>query len=114
MNIITPLSRDIQDISKLLGERLEHSKKIECSFGTLTLYPITDLTIAIYSHGEYVKNVGEVDYTGKKFEPISEEVNMCFDPLETEKVIFKGITKRWYSVNLEQTRLYCATSNLVG
>lgn len=91
MNIITPLSRDIQDISKLLGERLEHSKKIECSFGTLTLYPITDLTIAIYSHGEYVKNVGEVDYTGKKFEPISEEVNMCFDPLETEKVIFKGI-----------------------
>ena len=91
MNIITPLSRDIQDISKLLGERLEHSKKIECSFGTLTLYPITDLTIAIYSHGEYVKNVGEVDYTGKKFEPTSEEVNMCFDPLETEKVIFKGI-----------------------
>ena len=44
MNKIAPLSRDIQDISKLLGKHLEHSKKIECSFETLTLYPITDIT----------------------------------------------------------------------
>ena len=84
---------DIKDISKpLYSEYIEHGYKIKCSFETFTLYPITDLTIAIYSRGEYVKNVGEVDYIGKKFEPIDEGVNMCFDPLEIEKIIFKGIT----------------------
>jgi hypothetical protein len=83
---------DIKDISKpLYSEYIEHGYKIKCSFETFTLYPITDLTIAIYSRGEYVKNVGEVDYIGKKFEPIDEGVNMCFDPLEIEKIIFKGI-----------------------
>ena len=86
------LSSDIQGISKPIGKRLEHSKEIECSFGTFTLYPITDITIAIYGKGEYVENVGEVDFIGKKFEPIDEGVNMCFDPLEIEKIIFKGIT----------------------
>lgn len=91
MNKIAPLSRDIQDISKLLGKHLEHSKKIECSFETLTLYPITDITIAIYSNGEFVKGVGEVDYIGKNFEPISEGVNMCCNTQEIEKIIFKGI-----------------------
>lgn len=65
---------DIKDISKLLGKRLEHSKEIQCSFGTFTLYPITDMTIAIYSRGEFTKNVGEID-------PFS----------FAERVIFKGI-----------------------
>ena len=49
---------DIKDISKPLGKRLEHSKEIQCSFGTFTLYPIADITIAIYSNGEFTKNVG--------------------------------------------------------
>lgn len=61
------LSSDIQGISKPIGERLEHSKEIECSFGIFTLYPITDITIAIYGKGEYVKNVGKVDFIGKNF-----------------------------------------------
>lgn len=87
------LSSDIQGISKPIGKCLEHSKEIECSFGTFTLYPITDITIAIYGKGEFVKNVGEVDFIGKNFEPVSEEtnMNMCFETGETEKVIFKGI-----------------------
>lgn len=85
------LSSDIQGISKPIGKCLEHSKEIECSFGTFTLYPITDITIAIYGEGEFVKNVGEVDFIGKNFEPVSEETNMCFETGETEKVIFKGI-----------------------
>lgn len=87
----TSLSSDIQGISKPIGKRLEHSKKIECSFGTFTLYPITDITIAIYSNGEFVKNVGEVDFIGKNFQPISKEVNMCCNTKEFEKLIFKGI-----------------------
>lgn len=82
---------DIKDISKLLGKRLEHSKEIQCSFGTFTLYPITDITIAIYSNGEFTENVGQVDFVGKDFEPVSEETNMCFETGETEKIIFKGI-----------------------
>ena len=68
------LSSDIQGIFKLLGKRLKHSKEIQCSFGTFTLYPITDMTIAIYSRGEFTKNVGEID-------PFS----------FAERVIFKGI-----------------------
>ena len=35
--------------------------------------------------------MGEVDFIGKNFEPVSEETNMCFETGETEKVIFKGI-----------------------
>ena len=85
------LSSNIQGISKPIGERLEHSKEIECSFGIFKLYPITDITIAIYGKGEYVKNVGKVDFIGKNFEPVSEKTNMCFETGETEKVIFKGI-----------------------
>ena len=69
------LSSDIQGIFKLLGKRLKHSKEIQCSFGTFTLYPITDMTIAIYSRGEFTKNVGEID-------PFS----------FAERVIFKGIS----------------------
>lgn len=91
MNKLMPLSSNIQDIFKLLEERLEYSKKIECSFRTFTLYPITDLTIAIYSRGEFVENVGEVDFARKNFQPISEEVNMCCNTKEFERVIFKGI-----------------------
>lgn len=68
------LSSDIQGIFKLLGKRLKHSKEIQCSFGTFTLYPITDMTIAIYSRGEFTKNVGEID-------PFS----------FAKRVIFKGI-----------------------
>lgn len=68
------LSSDIQGIFKLLGKRLKHSKEIQCSFGTFTLYPITDMTIAIYSRGEFTKNVGEID-------PFS----------FAERIIFKGI-----------------------
>ena len=84
---------DIKDISKSLYSKcIEHGYKIKFSSIEFQLHPITDLTIAIYSRGEYVKNVGEVDYIGKKFEPIDEGVNMCFDPLEIEKIIFKGIT----------------------
>ena len=85
------LSSDIQGIFKLLGKRLEHSKEIQCSFGTFTLYPITDITIAIYSNGEFTKNVGQVDFVGKDFQPISEGVNMCCNTLEVQKIIFKGI-----------------------
>ena len=84
---------DIKDISKSLYSKcIEHGYKIKFSSIEFQLHPITDLTSAIYSRGEYVKNVGEVDYIGKKFEPIDEGVNMCFDPLEIEKIIFKGIT----------------------
>lgn len=84
---------DIKDISKSLYSKcIEHGYKIKFSSIEFQLHQITDLTIAIYSRGEYVKNVGEVDYIGKKFEPIDEGVNMCFDPLEIEKIIFKGIT----------------------
>lgn len=91
-NISISLS-DIKDISKpLYSKCIEHGHKIKFSSIEFQLHPITDLTIAIYSRGEYVKNVGEVDYIGKKFEPIDEGVNMCFDPLEIEKIIFKGIT----------------------
>lgn len=91
-NISISLS-DIKDISKPLYRKcIEHGHKIKFSSIEFQLHPITDLTIAIYSRGEYVKNVGEVDYIGKKFEPIDEGVNMCFDPLEIEKIIFKGIT----------------------
>lgn len=82
---------DIKDISKPLGKRLEHSKEIQYSFGTFTLYPITDITIAIYSNGEFTENVGQVDFVGKNFEPISEGVNMCRNTGEIEKFIFKGI-----------------------
>lgn len=35
--------------------------------------------------------MGEVDFIGKNFEPVSEETNMCFETGETEKIIFKGI-----------------------
>lgn len=86
---------DIKDISKqLYGECIEHGHKIKCPFGEFQLYPITDLTIAIYSHGEFRKNVGEIDpfsFAGKNFEPVSEETTMCFETGEIEKVIFKGI-----------------------
>lgn len=90
MNKIMPLSSN-QDIFKLLEERLEYSKKIECSFETLMLYPITDITIAIYSNGEFTKNVGQVDFVGKDFQPVSEKVNMCCNTKELQKIIFKGI-----------------------
>lgn len=86
---------DIKDISKqLYSECIEHGHKIKCSFGEFQLHPITDITIAIYSHGEFRKNVGEIDpfsFVGKNFQPISEGVNMCCNTLEIEKVIFKGI-----------------------
>lgn len=86
---------DIKDISEqLYNECIEHGYKIKCPFGEFQLHPITDLTIAIYSHGEFTKNVGEIDpfsFACKKFEPVSEETNMCFETGETEKVIFKGI-----------------------
>ncbi len=82
---------DIKDISKLLGKRLKHSKEIQCSFGTFTLYPITDMTIAIYSNGEFTENVGQVDFVGKDFQPVSKKVNMCCNTSEFERVIFKGI-----------------------
>lgn len=58
---------DIKDISKLLGKRLEHSKEIQCSFGTFTLYPITDITIAIYGKGEFVKKRGRSRFYRQKF-----------------------------------------------
>lgn len=87
---------DIKDISKqLYSECIEHGHKIKCSFGEFQLHPITDITIAIYSHGEFRKNVGEIDpfsFVGKNFQPISKGVNMCCNTLEIEKVIFKGIT----------------------
>ena len=93
-NISISLS-DIKDISKpLYSEYIEHGYKIKCSFGEFQLHPITDLTIAIYSRGEFTKNVGEIDpfsFACKKFEPVSEEANMCFDTGEIERVIFKGI-----------------------
>ncbi len=93
-NISISLS-DIKDISKqLYSECIEHGHKIKCSFGEFQLHPITDITIAIYSHGEFRKNVGEIDpfsFVGKNFQPISEGVNMCCNTLEIEKVIFKGI-----------------------
>ena len=86
---------DIKDISKsLYSECIEHGHKIKCPFGEFQLHPITDLTIAIYSRGEFTKNVGEIDpfsFACKKFEPVSEGVNMCCNTLEFEKVIFKGI-----------------------
>ena len=86
---------DIKDISKqLYSECIEHGHKIKCPFGEFQLHPITDLTIAIYSRGEFTKNVGEIDpfsFACKKFEPVSEGVNMCCNTLEIEKVIFKGI-----------------------
>ncbi len=86
---------DIKDISKsLYSECVEHGHKIKCPFGEFQLHPITDLTIAIYSRGEFTKNVGEIDpfsFACKKFEPVSKEANMCFDTKEIEKVIFKGI-----------------------
>lgn len=86
---------DIKDISKqLYSECIEHGHKIKYPFGEFQLHPITDLTIAIYSRGEFTKNVGEIDpfsFVGKNFQPISEGVNMCCNTLEIEKVIFKGI-----------------------
>lgn len=86
---------DIKDISKsLYSECIEHGHKIKCPFGEFQLHPITDLTIAIYSRGEFTKNVGEIDpfsFVGKNFQPISEGVNMCCNTLEIERVIFKGI-----------------------
>ena len=89
------LSSDIQGISKqLYSECIEHGHKIKCSFGEFQLYPITDLMIAIYSHGEFRKNVGEIDpfsFAGKNFEPITEGTSICFETGEIEKVIFKGI-----------------------
>ena len=91
----TSLSSDIQGISKqLYSECIEHGHKIKCSFREFQLYPITDLMIAIYSHGEFRKNVGEIDpfsFAGKNFEPITEGTNICFETGEIEKVIFKGI-----------------------
>ncbi len=86
---------DIKDISKsLYSECIEHGYKIKFPSEEVQLYPITDLTIAIYSRGEFTKNVGEIDpfsFACKKFEPVSEGVNMCCNTLEIEKVIFKGI-----------------------
>jgi|GEM_PF-1388265 hypothetical protein len=86
---------DIKDISKqLYNECIEHGYKIKFPSEEVQLYPITDLTIAIYSRGEFTKNVGEIDpfsFACKKFEPVSEGVNMCCNTLEIEKVIFKGI-----------------------
>ncbi|QWB90860.1 MAG: DUF3450 domain-containing protein [Candidatus Saccharimonas sp.] len=86
---------DIKDISKsLYSECIEHGHKIKYPFGEFQLHPITDLTIAIYSRGEFTKNVGEIDpfsFVGKNFQPISEGVNMCCNTLEIERVIFKGI-----------------------
>ena len=86
---------DIKDISKqLYNECIEHGYKIKFPSEEVQLYPITDLTIAIYSRGEFTKNVGEIDpfsFVGKNFQPISEGVNMCCNTLEIEKVIFKGI-----------------------
>lgn len=77
---------NIKDISKsLYSECIEHGHKIKCPFGEFQLHPITDLTIAIYSHGEFRKNVGEIDpfsFVGKNFQPISEGVNMCCNTLE--------------------------------
>ena len=87
---------DIKDISKpLYGECIEHGHKIKCSSEEFELYPITDLTIAIYSHGEFRKKIKEIDsfyFAGKNFEPIDEGANMCCNTLEIEKIIFKGIT----------------------
>ena len=86
---------DIKDISKsLYSECIEHGYKIKFPSEEVQLYPITELTIAIYSRGEFTKNVGEIDpfsFACKKFEPVSEGVNMCCNTLEIEKVIFKGI-----------------------
>lgn len=86
---------DIKDISKsLYSECIEHGYKIKFPSEEVQLYPITDLTIAIYSRGEFTKNVGEIDpfsFACKKFEPVSEGVNMCCNTLEIEKVIFKDI-----------------------
>ena len=86
---------DIKDISKpLYSECIEYGHKIKFSSEEFQLHPITDLTIAIYSRGEFRKNVGEIDpfsFDYKNFEPVSEGVNMCCNTLEFEKVIFKGI-----------------------
>ena len=93
-NISISLS-DIKEISKsLYSECIEHGHKIKCPFGEFQLHPITDLTIAIYSRGEFTENVGEIDpfsFACKKFEPVSKEANMCFNTEEIERVIFKGI-----------------------
>lgn len=84
----------LSDIKPLCSKCIKHGYKIECSFGTFTLYPITNLTIAIYSCGEFTKNVGELnstDFARKDFQPVSKKANMCLNTGETEKFIFKGI-----------------------
>ena len=85
---------NLSDIKPLCSEYIKHGYKIECLFGTFTLYPITDITIAIYSNGKFTKNVGELnfsDFIGKDFQPISKKVNMCCNTKEFEKVILKVI-----------------------